>query len=205
MWLKAPSWIIRPDPTLAESPHVPGGFHLPQSGNMSGDVWGKAACPAGPGLSSPPLCTPHHRPGSPHPSSGSWRHTAPLWPSFPPAWPTETQSQVQTFRKNIFLVPSLTWCLTAHLAKAAFSQHGQEAEIGEFDLVHDVGGHEAGLSICLGHLLLTWAQLGFLRGERCWKLKHWGWRTHETNKQIQIEKDSNCTDKFGLNDVIEES
>lgn len=25
MWLKAPSWIIRPDPTLAESPRVPGG------------------------------------------------------------------------------------------------------------------------------------------------------------------------------------
>ncbi len=42
----------------------------PQSGSRSAAGWGKVAYLSGPALSSPPLCTPHHHPGSPRPSSG---------------------------------------------------------------------------------------------------------------------------------------
>lgn len=70
---------------------------------------------------------------------------------------------MQTFTKNLPLVQALSWCQIPHLAKAAFPQHSEEGEIREFDLVHDVGGHEAGLPVCLRQLLLAWAQLGFLR------------------------------------------
>lgn len=145
--------------------HVPRAFHLPRSGSMSGDVWGRAACPAGPVLSSPPSCTPRHHPGSLHPSSGSLLRIALQWPSFQPAWPLQRQTQGKNFSMAADvrlsaelkgLCSSVRWA-PPHLAKAAFSQDGKEGEVAEFDLVHDVRGQRAGVAVVrLSNHLLTW-------------------------------------------------
>lgn len=84
-------------------------------------------------------------------------------------------------RKNLYHVHPLTWCQILHLAKAAFPQHSEEGEVREFDLVHDVGGHEAGLSIRLRHHLLAWAQLGFLKEQRQKSMNPEAGRRHKTD------------------------
>lgn len=110
---------------------------VPWSGNRSAAEWGKVVSQTERGLSSPPWCTPRHRPGSPRLSSGFLWRRARLYPSAQPASPEKSRREVNRWDSRSWLtfLNTQMYVNVFHLAKAALAQNHDEVEVGKLDAV----------------------------------------------------------------------